>query len=206
MVSVSNTLKKQSTLTKWLQPKRAEIQADIAEHYSTYFEGEEHRAKPDTTKLTNTKEFTETKNAWTNTGIVSYNVETLGEGRINTIVREMGNKDIKIMMMQGTSSRYNGDSNNGDFKIFYTPNGVETHERSAGVAIIIHKDLLKKSTVKKMVLIDHRALAVRIKNNYIDITVISAYGYTEHTDQTKRKNGGKTSKKKSTSFRRERQL
>ena len=38
-----------------------------------------------------------------------------------------------------------------------------------------------------MVLIDYRALAVRIQNNYIDITIISAYAYTEHTDQTKRK-------------------
>ena len=72
--------KKQSTLTKWFQPKRAEIQANIAVHHPTYYEGEEHRTKPGTTKLTNTKEFNETKNAWTNYGIVSYNVETLGEG------------------------------------------------------------------------------------------------------------------------------
>lgn len=70
---------KQSTLTKWLQPKRAEIQANIAEHLPTYYEGEGHRTKPGTTKLTNTKEFNETKNAWTNTGIVSYNGETLGK-------------------------------------------------------------------------------------------------------------------------------
>ena len=86
---MANMYKKQTTLSKWVQPKRAEIQAKIAENNLTYYEGEEHRANPDTTKLTNRKEFTETKNAWTNIGIVTYNVETLGEGRINTITNEM---------------------------------------------------------------------------------------------------------------------
>jgi hypothetical protein len=39
-----------------------------------------------------------------------------------------------------------------------------------------------------MVWIDHRALAVRIKSPFIDVTLITAYAYTEHTDQQKKRN------------------
>ena len=52
------------------------------------------------------------------------------------------------MMLQGTRSRYDGDSHNGNFKIFYTSNGGENCELSAGAAIIIHNDLIKKSMIK----------------------------------------------------------
>ena len=128
------------------------------------------------------------KEIWKKVGIASYNVETLGNNRIQTICREMENEGVKIMMLQGTRHKYDGDGLVGNFKVFYAGCGDNTTpDNVAGVAIVVSNELLKGAQVKKMVWKTHRIMAVRIKSDVMDVTLVTAYANTENTPQSKKK-------------------
>ena len=79
---------------------------------------------------------------------------------------------MKIMMLQGTRYKYDGDANVGNYKVFYAGCGENTtQDNVAGVAIVVSNDLLGGAKVKKMVWKTHRIMAVRIKSEYNDVTL-----------------------------------
>ena len=179
---------KQSSLTKWLSKERVETQAVTASCDTSRREGSVHRVSLDTIELTKKKGYKETKDTWSNIGIASYNVETLGNNRIQTICHEMGTKGIKIMALQGTRYKYDGDAQIGEYKIYYGGCGdTNTQDNVAGTAVIIHMSLIKNARVTKMNWMSHRILAVRVKTEFVDVTIVTAYAYTETTAQRKKK-------------------
>ena len=92
------------------------------------------------------------------------------------------------MMLQGRRYRYDGDGQVGEYKIFYGGCGdTVSQDNVAGTAIIVHTSLLQGARVKKMTWMTHRILAVRIKSTFIDVTLVTAYAYTEGTMQKKKK-------------------
>ena len=92
------------------------------------------------------------------------------------------------MMLQGTRHKYDGDAIVGNFKVFYAGCGENTTpDNVAGVAIVVSNELLKGAQVKKMVWKTHRTMAVRIKSEVMDVTLVTAYANTENTPQSKKK-------------------
>ena len=180
---------KQCSLKKWLKTERVETKVETASSRETGQEGTDQRISPDTVELTlKNKGFQKAKEAWSYVGIASYNVETLGNNRIQTLCHAMGKEGVKIMMLQGTRYRYDGDGQMGEYKIFYGGCGdTATQDNVAGTAIIIHSSLIKGARVTKMNWMTHRILAIRIKSVFLDVTLVTAYAYTESTVQKKKK-------------------
>ena len=151
-------------------------------------EGDPIRASPNTVNVPQGKNQKRAKEIWNKVGIASYNVETLGNNSIQTICKEMDNEGIKIMMLQGTRYKYDGDANIGQFKVFYAGCGENTTpDNVAGVAIVVSNELMVGAQVRKMVWKTHRIMAVRIKSEYNDVTLVTAYANTENTAQGKKK-------------------
>jgi hypothetical protein len=89
---------KQSSLKKWFTIDRVETKVEIACQSPARHEGTGQRISSGTVELTNKdKEFNKAKTAWGGIGIASYNVETLGNNRIQTICEAMEEKGVKII-------------------------------------------------------------------------------------------------------------
>ena len=86
---------------KWFTNDRVETKVEIACQSPAKHEGTGQRISSGTVELTNKgKEFNKAKIAWGGVGIASYNVETLGKNRIQTICKAMEEKGVKIMLIQ----------------------------------------------------------------------------------------------------------
>ena len=180
---------KQCSLKKWLIKERVETKAETASGKEIEQEGTDQRISLNTVELApKIQGFKKAKEAWNYVGIASYNVETLGNNRIQTLCQAMGKEGVKIMMLQGTRYKYDGDGQIGEYKIFYGGCGdTASQDNVAGTAIIIHNTLIQDARVTKMNWMTHRILAVRIKSAFIDVTLVTAYAYTEGTAQKKKK-------------------
>ena len=136
---------KQSSLKNWLTTERVETKVGTTASRETGQEGTGRGISPDTVELTKkNKEFTKAKETWSYVWIASHNVETLGNNRMQTLCQAMGKEGVKIIMLQGTRCKYDGDGHVGEYKIFYGGCGdTATQDNVAGTAIIVHISLLQ---------------------------------------------------------------
>ena len=126
------------------------------------------------------KRHNEARKMWSGINICTYNAETFGTDRARTIGREMEKKNMAVMLVQGTKCKYDGDARVGEYTIFYGGCGDKGTEASAGTAIIIRTQLMHGMTINKFTLINHRAIAVRLKSCNLDLTFITCYGISEN--------------------------
>ena len=118
---------------------------------------------------------------WNNLLVVSYNVESMGsEDRTKEIVLAMEKKGVDIALLMGTRSQYGGDAKMGCYRGFYQEAGTMGHDKWAGTLVMIKNELLKRVVVRKMHWINSRAMAIRLKGSFIDITVVVAYAPGMH--------------------------
>ena len=83
---------KQTTISKWFITKRVEKKAEITNCAELVTEGLVTRTNSSIVNADHKLSFTKAKKNWEGLRIASYNVETLGNNRIQTICREMEEK------------------------------------------------------------------------------------------------------------------
>ena len=88
--------------------------------------------------------------------------------------------NVHIAMLQGTRSKFGGDRTIGEYKIFYEAAGTNKIESYTGLAIVIRTSLLNGAQIKKMSWHEGRILALRVKNKFYDMHLISAYSPGDH--------------------------
>ena len=75
----------QTSITKWFGQARVEKQALTTSDSELVHEGDPLRASPNTVNEHRDESHRKAKEIWKEVGIASYNVETLGNNRIQTI-------------------------------------------------------------------------------------------------------------------------
>ena len=59
------------------------------------------------------------KRLWGNISITTYNVESLSDDRIRNLINQMTIHKTKVMLIQGTRSKWTHDRTEGNYKIFF---------------------------------------------------------------------------------------
>ena len=126
------------------------------------------------------------KRLWGNLSITTYNVESLSDDRIRNLINQMTIHKTKAMLIQGTRSKWTHDRIEGNYKIFFEPAGSEGPEQFAGVAVIISLEILHKARINKIQIIEHRALGIRVKTQFMDVMFIAAYAPGDHLPRATR--------------------
>ena len=126
------------------------------------------------------------KRLWGNFSITTYNVESLSDDRIRNLINQMTTHRTKVMLIQGTRSKWNHDRTEGNYKIFFEPSGSDGAEQYAGVAVIVSLEILHKARVNKIQILEHRALGIRVKTQHMDIMFIAAYAPGDHLPRATR--------------------
>ena len=117
---------------------------------------------------------------WKHLHTITYNTGSLSELRTHQIIREFEQKQVSIALIQGTRNPFTGERLIGNYKLFYEGSGTSNLDMHAGVMIVIHVKLMQHAKVTKIPACPHRALVVRIKTEYVDIALISAYAPGDH--------------------------
>ena len=109
-----------------------------------------------------------------------FNTGSLSELRTHQIVRELDQKQVSVAMLQGTRNSFVGERLIGNYKLFYEGSGTSNVDMHAGVIVVIHSKLLHGSKVTKIPACSHRALMIRVKAEYIDVTFVSGHAPGDH--------------------------
>jgi hypothetical protein len=121
---------------------------------------------------------------WDNVQIATYNTGSLSEIRTHQIMREMDNKGVSIALIQGIRNPFNGDRIVGEYKLYYEGSGDSTVDMHAGVIIAIKAKLVEGVRVTKIPACSHRALLIRLKSEFIDVTLVTGYAPGDHLPRT----------------------
>ena len=124
---------------------------------------------------------------WQNLSVCTFNVGSLSEIRTHQIINQIDKIRIDICMFQGIRNQFSGDRNIGEYKLYYEGAGEGQVDMHAGIIVAIRTALLHQAKVQKIVMVQHRALAVRIKSEYMDLTVVSAYAPGDHLPRNLRR-------------------
>ena len=120
------------------------------------------------------------KQNWSNFIVATYNTGSLSELRTHQIVRELGNKRVSVALIQGMRNPVSGDRIINEYRLFYEGSGESAVDMHAGVIVAVRQDLLKNARVNKIPACSHRALLVRIKTRFVDVTFVAGYSPGDH--------------------------
>ncbi len=108
--------------------------------------------------------------------LMTYNIESLNVGSALALTTNMAHFGIDTSLVQGTRSHNTTDHIINNYHVYYKHCGTTPQDLMAGVGIVISRkfrDLFK--TVKKHVIVPHRAMALVLQSK--DLTVYLEVGY-----------------------------
>jgi hypothetical protein len=127
------------------------------------------------------KQYHKIKGLWQNILIATYNIESTRGIRLQEVALEAEKEGVDVLICTATRNNYSGDSHIRNYKVYFEGHGEGGAELFTGLCIMIKRHLLTKNTnEKKWVNLPGRILAIRIKNEVIDITVIAGYAPGDH--------------------------
>ena len=145
--------------------------------------------KDDKPRLTDKEKRSWKKHPWNNVRMMQYNIESASQERVRQVAVGMEKENIQIAFLQGTRSNSDFDSNvqGTDFKIFVQAAGMHEHEKYAGTGIIVHRSLLHKMRVVKNTIIPARGMVLGVRDEMVDISMITGYAPGDHLPRDKRR-------------------
>ena len=115
---------------------------------------------------------------------VTYIVECLSATRTQQIILQAMEHKLSAITLMGTRSTYSQDKAVGEYMSFHLPSGSKGTEIFTGVTILIHQSFLHTARVNKIIIYESRALAIRIKTNRHDFTIIGAFAPGDHLERS----------------------
>ena len=123
---------------------------------------------------------------WDNVLVATYNTGSLSEIRTHQLMRELNNKGVSIALIQGIRNPFNGDRIVGEYRLYYEGSGESSIDLHAGVIVAIKAKLVEGVKITKVPACSHRALLIRLKSEFIDVTLITGYSPGDHLSRTHR--------------------
>ena len=117
---------------------------------------------------------------WKQLHIISYNTGSLSELRTHQIIREFEQEHVSGAIILGTRNPFSGERVVGNFRLYYEGSGESTVDMHAGVIIAVQNKFVTGSRITKLPASPHRSLALRIKTEFIDVTLVSGYAPGDH--------------------------
>ena len=117
---------------------------------------------------------------WQDFKVITYNSGSLSELRAHQIIREFEQEHVSVAIILGTRNPFSGERVVGNFRLYYEGSGESTVDMHAGVIIAVQNKFVTGSRITKLPASSHRSLALRIKTEFIDVTIVAGYAPGDH--------------------------
>ena len=98
----------------------------------------------------------------------------------------MNNKGVSNALIQGIRNPFRGDRIVGEYRLYYEGSGDSAVDMHAGVIIAIKVNLVEGVRITKIPACSHRALLIRLKSEFVDLTIVTGYAPGDHLTRVHR--------------------
>ena len=91
-----------------------------------------------------------------------------------------------MALIQGIRNNFSGDRTVGEYRLFYEGSGETNNDMHAGVIVAIKANMIEGCRITKVPACAHRALLIRIKSEFVDVTLITGYAPGDHLLRSQR--------------------